>query len=488
MGWYGGKNCGLQSDGMDAQGMSISEELGKAVMQPNNGGGGGGKRSSKFGSIAGGGGGYGSKGNNAEANKYSGQNNKGGEGGELYSDVYLTEGLLLGSGGGSGSLYSNREPDKNKHPNGGHGGGAIELIAMEIVVHQGGQILANGNPGKNGQTQYASGGGGGSGGTILLRTPKLINRGKITAIGGFGGEPGSSNNCKGINSSGGNGGYGRIRINANECEGIPKQYLNNSLISESICKDRIKVKNAKEEMKSKIKTMKEIYDTIKEGGIIPSPKIEPCEIAFEMSDQFNALYFKLVQASGILYQFTRNQAEETKQQEETNETKNEEQTKLKKENPGETKDMKNTKQDQQDTLQTENVRIDFKENIDYTKEIIITHDLMNRLKEYSILISNTLILLKETNAAGAKEKVIQSKIKTKMLNIEMQLKTNTVGYDAGVKEKNRLKKLKKMNSTIFKLKEQVKVLKQRPLCSALQLHSEYKRIRTRRIVKDDIDR
>merc|ERR1711865_354181 len=158
-------------------------------------------------------------------------------------------------------------------------------------------------------TQYASGGGGGSGGTILLRTPKLINRGKITAIGGFGGEPGSSNNCKGINLSGGNGGYGRIRI---------------------------KVKNAKEEMISKIKTMKEIYDTIKEGGIIPSPKIEPCEIAFEMSDQFNALYFKLVQASGILYQFTRNQAEETKQQEETNETKNEEQTKLNKENPGET--------------------------------------------------------------------------------------------------------------------------------------------------------
>merc|ERR1711865_631252 len=185
-------------------------------------------------------------------------------------------------------------------------------------------------------TQYASGGGGGSGGTILLRTPKLINHGKITAIGGFGGEPGSSNNCKGINSSGGNGGYGRIRINANECEGIPKQYLNNSLISESICKDRIKVKNAKEEMISKIKTMKDVYDTIKEGGIIPSPKIEPCEIAFEMSDQFNALYFKLVQASGILYQFTRNQAEETKQQEETNETKNEEQTKLKKENPGET--------------------------------------------------------------------------------------------------------------------------------------------------------
>ena len=113
---------------------------------------------------------------------------------------------------------------------------------------------------------------------------------------------------------------------------------------------------------------------------------------------------------------------------------------------------------------------------------------MNRLKEYSILISNTLILLKETNAAGAKEKVMQSKIKTKMMNIEMQLKTNTVGYDAGVKEKNRLNKLKKMNSTIFKLKEQVKVLKQRPLCSALQLHSEYKRIRTRRIVKDNIDR
>ena len=38
----------------------------------------------------------------------------------------------------------------------------------------------------------------------------------------------------------------------------------------------------------------------------------------------------------------------------------------------------------------------------------------------------------------------------------------------------RSNKLKKMNSTIFKLKEQVKVLKQRPLCSALQLHSEYK--------------
>ena len=99
-------------------------------------------------------------------------------------------------------------------------------------------------------------------------------------------------------------------------------------------------------MISKIKTMKDVYDTIKEGGIIPSPKIEPCEIAFEMSDQFNALYFKLVQASEILYQFTRNQAEETKQQEETNETKNAE-SKLKKENPGETKDMKNTKQDQQ---------------------------------------------------------------------------------------------------------------------------------------------
>jgi len=150
LGWKGGKNNGLSADGIDVSGMSLGGKLGTCDKKPNHGGGGGGESSSKYGSSAGAGAGYGTKGDNAEDNKYSGKVNPGGLGGETYSDENLALGLVLGSGGGAGTLYSNKENDINKYPHGGHGGGALELLALEVTIEEGGGIYSNGQDGVSG--------------------------------------------------------------------------------------------------------------------------------------------------------------------------------------------------------------------------------------------------------------------------------------------------------------------------------------------------
>lgn len=122
--------------------------------------------------------------------------------------------LYLGSGGGSGHPYF----DTVGYP-GGNGGGAIKVTANKIVVECSGEISANGQnaPSVNG-AQYVSGGGGGSGGSIYLKCKQFINEGQVSAKGGTGAAKGDQGQHWGICSKGGNGGDGRIRIDASSLD------------------------------------------------------------------------------------------------------------------------------------------------------------------------------------------------------------------------------------------------------------------------------
>jgi len=55
---------------------------------------------------------------------------------------------------------------------GGNGGGALRIFAA--TIYNDGEILCNGDPGKNGIGGNASGGGGGSGGAIHLHATRVI--------------------------------------------------------------------------------------------------------------------------------------------------------------------------------------------------------------------------------------------------------------------------------------------------------------------------
>ena len=101
---------------------------------------------------------------------------------------------------------------------GGNGGGILVIIADEIINE--GYICSNGSPGEDALTHslarvtksFASGGGGGSGGSIYIKVHVLKNYGYIECLGGVGGDHGTH-----IQSRGGNGAVGRIRI---ECPNI----------------------------------------------------------------------------------------------------------------------------------------------------------------------------------------------------------------------------------------------------------------------------
>lgn len=143
---------------------------------------------------------------------------------------YGTQDLIPLVGGSAGGTSSGG--------NGGHGGGAIQIVSgVGIVVGETGII----NMGGGGSGSY---GGGGSGGAVLLEAPSVTVRGVLAANGGSGGdayngadgpasaEPaaarsnggpgaagdtanGTQGNAAGtaLNTAGGGGGVGRIRIN-----------------------------------------------------------------------------------------------------------------------------------------------------------------------------------------------------------------------------------------------------------------------------------
>ena len=123
------------------------------------------------------GGGYGTNGENGDEN---------GKGGLIYGNNELTK-IYLGSGGGGGHKS-----------NGTSGGGAIIIECEDnIIIGKNSYICANGENSTNNNGIIGCG----SGGSIYLKSPNIINNGFIQAIGGI-------NN----NKLGGNGGFGRIRI------------------------------------------------------------------------------------------------------------------------------------------------------------------------------------------------------------------------------------------------------------------------------------
>ncbi|MCL4267345.1 MAG: PKD domain-containing protein [Anaerolineae bacterium] len=166
---------------------------------PNLGGGGGGSFIPNDWGAGGGGGGYGTNGMEG-----GGENNRGGNPGQVYGTADLDQ-IYLGSGGGGGGVGD----AVNGGGNGSRGGGIIIVNIKNLSVAGG--ITSNGANGIAGGLDQG-GGGGGSGGTIklTLRSGSVGNN-LVTANGGTGG-PGNGSR------PGGNGGYGRIHIS--HCEPI----------------------------------------------------------------------------------------------------------------------------------------------------------------------------------------------------------------------------------------------------------------------------
>lgn len=144
--------------------------------------------------------------------------------GKVYGDIKISD-LLGGSGGCMFSKYPFEiNAFRGTLPGrGGHGGGAIEIIAAnDITIGSYGQIIVKGG---DGEQTSEGGGGGGSGGSILLAAGGVvINQGILDASGGNGGFGGSDasvlKTTLGVNTgiistenlAGGGGGGGRIAI------------------------------------------------------------------------------------------------------------------------------------------------------------------------------------------------------------------------------------------------------------------------------------
>lgn len=144
----------------------------------------------------GGGGGNGTNGGRGEDNTGLNHDN----GGRAVGARQLVP-LAGGSGGGGGgSLVGG-------YSNGGSGGGALAIVAYG-GLRVDGTIEANGSEGLSGEIDNA-GGGGGAGGSVLLAANDSVSfgpNGRISVSGGSGGR------SKGINTGGGRGGNGRVRI------------------------------------------------------------------------------------------------------------------------------------------------------------------------------------------------------------------------------------------------------------------------------------
>lgn len=120
--------------------------------------------------------------------------------------VYGNAGVypLVGGSGAAGSA-------NGQYGNGGGSGGGAILIATPGTITLNGQIMANGGAGTGAGFSGAGGSnrcsGGGSGGGIRLIADSITGNGILRALGGPGG-------IASVSTSGGNGGVGRIRVEA----------------------------------------------------------------------------------------------------------------------------------------------------------------------------------------------------------------------------------------------------------------------------------
>ncbi|MDA3839894.1 MAG: hypothetical protein PF572_02290 [Patescibacteria group bacterium] len=215
------KGRGHAGGGGGNYGSSGAGNGGGSVYQLKNTGHGGGGAGVASGTNAagGGGGGYGSNGGSGSYSYYSSDR---GIGGIPYNNAAIDDksiAYLKGSGGGGGgSALSNSG-------SGATGGGIIRISCKNFVMA--GEVDCDGNNGSNGSTTNykTAGGGGGAGGTIFIVCLLGATMGAniIHARGGIGGQ--------GYNGSnfgyypGGNGGNGRIRIEAGAISGTSSPTL-----------------------------------------------------------------------------------------------------------------------------------------------------------------------------------------------------------------------------------------------------------------------
>lgn len=196
---------GAQGEGIYGQGYTGGSSNGSNGSWNNANGNGGGGGTGMQDAAGGGGGSYGTAG--ASASNYSGHN--AGVGGNTVGNASLTL-LYLGGAGGEGGA----DEDGAAPGGGGNGGGIILISANAISVN--GLITssgANGGTGTNnggGSGCGMAGGGGGAGGSIYLSTNSISGNSSNFIVNG--GAAGANNGCGGY---GANGGYGRIRIDAN---------------------------------------------------------------------------------------------------------------------------------------------------------------------------------------------------------------------------------------------------------------------------------
>jgi len=186
------------------------------------GGGGGSTASWNFSFRSGGGGGGGGHlvagtGGAGSTNNPLGE--KGGPGGSAYEQPATVDRLILGAGGGGGA----RGVDAHGGW-GGHGGGAVLLVAPEISGL--GIVTADGQSGTHGlqSDDGSGGGGGGAGGTIIVKASSKVFTGAefLVANGGAGGERGSAQESRlvygwpnyGTGGNGGAGAAGRVVVEA----------------------------------------------------------------------------------------------------------------------------------------------------------------------------------------------------------------------------------------------------------------------------------
>merc|ERR1711871_96100 len=111
--------------------------------------------------------------------------------GKIYGDDTITN-LWGGSGGcmrGPHPMEINIGPSSRSFGRGGHGGGAIEIVAAnDLIVGEYGKFIVNGGDGE--QTSEGGGGGGSGGSVVLSAGGVIVNKGTIDASGGKGGHGG----------------------------------------------------------------------------------------------------------------------------------------------------------------------------------------------------------------------------------------------------------------------------------------------------------
>ncbi len=198
--------------------------LGYGGYVANGGGGGAGicQSTGQNSGAGGGGGGYGGAGGNGSligGSQY-------GRGGGVYNDAELSNDAIeyrKGSGGGGGCSGIQMHAGS-----GGSGGGIIRIQTKLLIVD--GEIDCDGNDGQDADAYNnsfrAGGGGGGSGGTIFIvcLLGATIGTNLIHASGGSGGL-GDQYGTLVTTGKGGNGGNGRIRIEAGAISGTSSPTL-----------------------------------------------------------------------------------------------------------------------------------------------------------------------------------------------------------------------------------------------------------------------